>query len=58
VLELTRSGNARPYGPARGGIDKKEVIKELEALKEIGHTTETLKDGEKRYQLLCQEGSA
>jgi hypothetical protein len=52
VLELTKSGNASPSDlSGRMSIDKGDMVKELEVLKDMGYITEIMVDGEKRYQI-------
>jgi len=52
VLELTKSGNASSSDlSGRMGMDKGDLVEELEVLKDMGYITEIVEDGEKRYQV-------
>ncbi len=52
VLELTKSGNASSSDlSGRMGMDKQDLVKELEVLKDMGYITEIVEDGEKKYQI-------
>ncbi len=52
VLELTKSGNASSSDlSGRMGMDKQDLVEELEVLKDMGYITEIVEDGEKRYKI-------